>query len=328
MTKALTIDQFKERSNNIHNFKYDYSDVNYKSYYEKVKIKCTDCETIFYQKPADHLHGNGCKFCGIKRRTNVKTFSTEQFIEKAIEIHGDKFNYDKVVYTNSQTKVIITCKQHGDFYMKPNNHLRGKGCRFCKIDKLKLLNTYSNSEFIEKAKAVHGDRYIYDKTKYIDCFTPVTITCKIHGDWEEIPYRHLGHKYCPRCHISVGEDVISQILEKHNIKFITQYKIPGNNYRFRYDFYLPDYNLLIEFHGEQHFKMVKHFGGEKRYQERIKNDIFKKELAELARIPIIYFTHKHLKIPREDFEILILKRMELFKPRVANLALRQSSVSM
>jgi len=92
-------------------------------------------------------------------------------------------------------------------------------------------------------------------------------------------------------------------------------KIHGSkyDYRFRYDFYLPEYNLLIEFQGGQHFKPIEYFGGLKAFKLSKERDIFKKELAKLYGIKLIYFTYKHLRMSEEEFEkfiIMIINKMK------------------
>ena len=100
-------------------------------------------------------------------------------------------------------------------------------------------------------------------------------------------------------------------LDKDSIKYIREYKIPGTNYRFEYDFYLPNHNLLIEFHGEQHYQFNNFFHRTlEDFSNQKKRDIFKKELASLARIPLIEFNYKHLKFMKvEQLEIMILKNI-------------------
>ena len=123
----------------------------------------------------------------------AKRLTTEEFIQKAQEVHGT-YEYDKVVYVNSSTKVIITCQKHGDFEQTPNNHLAGQGCQICS-GKAK-----SNTEdFVQKAKKVHGTKYGYDKVVYKTNKTKVIITCQKHGNFEQTPNSHLKGAGCPTC---------------------------------------------------------------------------------------------------------------------------------
>jgi hypothetical protein len=105
-------------------------------------------------------------------------YTTESFIQKAIEIYEDKYNYSKVNYINSKTKIIIICKIHNAFEQVPSDHLRGNGCRKCKIAKGKS-NTNS---FIERSIKTHGNKYDYSKANYIKSNEKIMIICHYHGE--------------------------------------------------------------------------------------------------------------------------------------------------
>jgi len=187
--------------------------------------------------------------------------TTQEFITKAENIHGDKFNYDKVDYKTARLPVIITCPIHGDFIQRPNDHLAGKGCAKC--GKRQKSTT---QEFIDKSKKVHGDNYGYDKVDYKNSQLPVIITCPTHGDFTQRPNDHLQGKGCSKCSESKGEKSINEVLTKYNISYIPNSKFKdciglpdkkGYCYELKYDFYIPDENMIIEFDGEQHFKPIR-----------------------------------------------------------------------
>ena len=115
----------------------------------------------------------------------------EKFIEKANNKHGDKYDYSKVEYKNAHTKVCIICKEHGEFWQTPSNHLAGHGCQKCKTDKVINHNKLSTEIFIEKCKKLHGDKYDYSKVNYINNYTKVCIICPKHGEFWQIPSDHL-----------------------------------------------------------------------------------------------------------------------------------------
>jgi very-short-patch-repair endonuclease len=154
-----------------------------------------------------------------------KKLSQEKFIERAKQIHEDKYDYSKVEYINIKTKVCIICPEHGEFWQTPNKHLAGQGCKECgkKITKKKL----ANEEFIEKAKKIHGDKYDYSKTKYVDAKTKVCIICPEHGEFFISPHNHLCGKKCIKCatiersnkHRNKQEDVIDKAKIVHNNKY-------------------------------------------------------------------------------------------------------------
>ena len=186
--RRLTTGEFIKKAIKIHGDKYDYSKVNYKNADSKIKIICKK-HGEFLQTPHSHLYGNGCIKCG-----GSKKLTTEEFIERAKEIHGDRYDYSKVNYINNSTKVCIICTEHGEFLQIPNHHLRGHGCPGCGgSEKL------TTKEFIEKAKEVHGEKYDYSKVDYKDSKTKITIICKKHGEFLQIPYHHLNGRGCLKC---------------------------------------------------------------------------------------------------------------------------------
>lgn len=124
-----------------------------------------------------------------------KKLTTEEFIAKAKAIHGDKYDYSSSNYENSMTKLIIICKEHGEFLVTPNGHLSQKhGCRVCARNK--PMNTV---EFISRAIGIHGDLYDYSDVKYSGSHNVVKIICKKHGAFEQVAYSHLAGRGCKKC---------------------------------------------------------------------------------------------------------------------------------
>lgn len=166
----------------------------------------------------------------------MKRLTKEEFIERARAQHGDKYIYDKAVYINNQTKVIITCPKHGDFLQTPCNHIKGRGCPACGREKISRLRSFTLDDFIKKARGIHGLTYDYSKVTFIDTQTKVIITCPIHGDFEQRPNDHTtGGCGCPTCgHVTRGRnslystsDFIRKSTKVHNGKYSyhrTRYK--------------------------------------------------------------------------------------------------------
>ncbi|MEE3416938.1 MAG: hypothetical protein VZR53_16420, partial [Prevotella sp.] len=148
-----TTDIFIEKAREIHADKYDYSKVNYVNNSMKVTIICPE-HGEFEQTPANHLCGKGCLLCGRKQTINKRSSNTENFIIKAKEIHGDKYDYSKVNYVNNSTKVTIICPEHGEFEQTPASHLRGSGCPKCAIIQNADRCRMTTEEFINKAKEI------------------------------------------------------------------------------------------------------------------------------------------------------------------------------
>ena len=126
MPKRKTKDEFIKDAIEIHNDKYDYSKVEYVNNRTKVCIICPK-HGEFWMKPNSHLSGQGCPKC-----SGVAKLTTEEFVERAKQIHGDKYDYSKVNYVNARTKVCIICPEHGEFWVIPNDMLhKNVGCRKC-----------------------------------------------------------------------------------------------------------------------------------------------------------------------------------------------------
>ena len=185
--KRLTQQEFIEKARLVHNDKYDYSKVEYKNNRTKICIICPE-HGEFWQLPASHLRGIGCNKCG-----GTGKLTTAEFIEKAKQVHGDKYDYSKTEYIDSHTKVSIICPEHGEFFQTPNNHLNGNACPKCSRPNFGI----GTKEWIEKAKQVHGDDYDYSKTIYVDSTTKVCIICPEHGEFWQRPVDHLHNQGCP-----------------------------------------------------------------------------------------------------------------------------------
>ena len=223
--KKITTEEFIEQARKIHGDKYDYSKVKYMSSRSKVCIVCP-IHGEFWQIPYSHLRGIGCPSCG-----GTKKMTTEGFIEKARKVHGDKYDYSKVEYVNSQTKVCIICPIHGEFWQNPNNHINLKqSCYKCKG------LVHDLEDFIKKARKVHGNKYDYSKVEYKGAKGRVCIICPKHGEFMQTSNDHLNGNGCQKCaceHVwdSRGrittENFVSKAKEVHGDKYDyskTEYK--------------------------------------------------------------------------------------------------------
>lgn len=130
----------------------------------------------------------------------AKLLSREEFITKCTSTHGDKYDYSKLIYINSRTKVEIICKIHGSKWVSPDHHSSGKGCLDCGNNSAKAKTTYTNEKFIIQAKEVHGDRYDYSKVEYVNSQNKVIIICTRHGEFLIKPNKHIHSKRgCEKC---------------------------------------------------------------------------------------------------------------------------------
>ena len=149
MSKKKSNNEFIREVQLIHHNRYDYSKVKYINNKSKVCIICPD-HGEFWQIPSDHLNGKGCPQCAGNVRYNKDTF-----VEKAKNIHNDRYDYSKVQYVNAHTKICIICTEHGEFWQTPNNHLNGNGCPLCKNRKIGDVLRDTVEGFIEKSNELN-----------------------------------------------------------------------------------------------------------------------------------------------------------------------------
>ena len=286
--KKLTREEFIIKARIVHGWKYDYSKVEYKNNSTKICIICPE-HGEFWQTPNHHLQGDGCKYCSHQSFP----LTTEEFIEKARKVHGDKYDYSKVEYKNNKTPVTIICQKHGEFKIRPDNHLHNHGCKKCKDENIHIRCNKGVIKFIEDAKKVHGDRYDYSKVDYIDNKTKVCIICPKHGEFWQTPIAHRNQRCnCQQCSETNLEEDVFIFLKNNNIKF--EYRKKDFNWlknerNLETDFYLPDYNIAIECQGSQHFEPNEFFGGEKVFKKQLKNDLLKKKLCNENGVKLLCY---------------------------------------
>ena len=144
----------------------------------------------------------------------MPTLTTEQFIERAKKVHGDKYDYSKVVYINNHTKVEIICFDHGSFFQKPNGHLSKNGCLLCANKNKGNYRRNTLQNFVETANLIHNNKYIYDKVHYTNNSTKVEIICPIHGSFFQKPNHHISSKRgCYKC-VNKTETLCRDAFEK------------------------------------------------------------------------------------------------------------------
>ena len=297
-SKFSNTNTFIEKARKIHGNKYDYSKVEYIDSKTKVCIICPE-HGEFWQTPNKHLCGNGCQKCARETLWDKRgRISTKAFIEKAIKIHGNKYNYSKVEYKGAKTNVCIICPEHGEFWQTPTSHLNGSGCWKCGIERMSNIHRYTTEKFIEKAKQVHGGKYDYSKVEYINNHTKVCIICPKHGEFWQTPNNHINGLGCSQCgkeNKSIFEEIVFEELKKLNVKIDRQKTFDWLKYRSNLflDFYLPDYNAAVEVQGEQHYEPIDFFGGEETFIQQQKRDKKKFKLCEKHGIKMFYVRNRN-----------------------------------
>lgn len=300
MPKKLTTEEFFRRARLVHGDKYDYSKVEYKNNSTKVCIICP-IHGEFWQTPHEHLNGCGCQECGKITQRTRKTFTQEEFIRRSRLIHGDKYDYSKVIYKKANIKVCIICPIHGEFWQTPVSHMLGHGCSKCGAEYRGRNNTLSTEDFIQKAIEVHGNKYGYGLVDYKGGKIKVPIICPKHGVFWQIPNSHMMGRGCPLCYKSFGESSIKTWLEQQNITYIQQYRLRdmlqslfGRNL-VRVDFYLPNYNTIIEYNGRQHYIRQPNWHTEEQFEEQQDRDRRLREYCKQHKIRLI-------EIPYTEFD--------------------------
>ena len=219
------LDKFIEEANEKHNNKFldGYSKVKYVNTKTNIIIICPE-HGEFFMTPHQHLLSpTGCTTCSGKYKKN-----REEFIEEAIKIHGDRYEYSKVEYINSHTNVIIFCKKHNkEFIQTPSLHLMGGKCKTCADEDGSEKRRYTKDEFIHKAKEQNPKNLDdYSLINFINCSTPIIIKCIIHGLYEILPYSHMNGHRCSKC----GKDNMALLCKLSLEEFIYRSNEKHNNF--------------------------------------------------------------------------------------------------
>lgn len=217
---------FITKAKTKHGNKYDYSFVEYTSSSNKVKIVCPE-HGVFEQTPAMHLFGSGCPKCAREYTRNALSDTLENFLTKARKVHGNKYDYSGVAYTNNRTKVRIACPEHGVFEQAPDKHLFGQGCPKCGLDVSASKRRVEWDVYRNKLLAVHNGKYDYSLVEYFGSQIKIRIVCPRHGVFEQTPSNHLQGQGCPQCAIErlsielrdTLEDFIVKSREAHGDKY-------------------------------------------------------------------------------------------------------------
>ena len=238
MSVQKTQKQYIEDVIKVHGNKYDLSKINYTKSINKIEVVCYK-HGSWFPVAGKFLCGSQCPKCAIN-----KGYNTENWIEKAKEIHGDKYDYSKVYYIDQKTKVIIICFIHGEFKQNPHNHINGCGCKKCSSEKFSKQKRRTTEEFINLSKEIHGDKYDYSKVNYKNIRTKIKIICKKHGIFNIRPDAHLkGDGGCRKC--SVEKDIQRKLPTLNDFIKKSEY-IHNNKY---------DYSEVVYTHSQTKVKL-------------------------------------------------------------------------
>jgi len=273
-TRTYTQKEFFDQIDKEHLEKYFYEKTVYSGSQQKLKLNCK-IHGEFEILPQQFQKGGGCNIC-----QNSKKYTTQEFINKANQVHNNKFDYSLVEYNNSNEKIKVICPIHGVFTVKPSSHIQGSDCFKCKVKNQFL----TNEDFTNRSQLVHKDKYDYSITDYLGIRNKIKIICNKHGEFETWPQIHMNGSNCPQCAIESNQyssqyelEIINFIKEKlPNINIIQCYRLDNKEI----DIYLPDYNLGIEFNG---LYWHSHIYKENSYH-KVKSDFFEKNNIQIFHI--------------------------------------------
>lgn len=251
--------------------------------------RCKIHDVEWYIRPNDTLHGKSCKLCKGDKIKNKKRMSNDEYT-KRLSIANPNVEIIEQ-YINANTPVMHRCNIHNiEWAIRPADALKGNGCKKCHLERFSDSKSKTHEKYVRELELQNINVEvvgIYTKAK-----TPIAHKCKVCGNqWDTIPDNILQGSGCPICNISHGEKEILSYLSKRDVKFIPQHTFNDckNKKLLPFDFYLPEYNLCIEYDGIQHYEPVKYFGGidklqKYQYNDSIKNCYCSSHKIDLLRI--------------------------------------------
>ena len=332
----MTFEKFKELANKKHYNLFEYSDFSTK----KVNVKCKE-HGIFDINPYSHLRGVGCRKCSNEKnyknfksiekdnlgngilicKNNHKTLKSWKHINEntecreCLKIKKEKIRNEKILnkfskkYPNfefiSLEKNIIKfkCKDHGIIYKNINGRWLNGPCLECNP----VNKKYSTEYFINESTKIFKDKYLYSKTKCNNCIDPVIISCKIHGNFKQIPYLHLMGHGCPVCATLKNLSLRKSKPELEIQKIIPESILNTREiiYPYELDVYSKKYNFAVEYNG-----LLWHSEGNTfPVKKNMKNyHLRKTELCEEKGIQLFHiFDNEWLDTVKKQIWISILK---------------------
>lgn len=242
------------------------------------------CGTVFHSSVmlVTAYKGN-CPEClsERKRLSNPRTKSTKDYIDEVKCLVGDEYAVSGT-YVNWKTKMCFVHKKCGNtFLMEANSFLQGRRCPKCQHIAGMIKHRKSDSEFKSDIAKKYGNEYTV-----LGHYTKNNVKVKVRhnkcgNEWGVLPANLLYGFGCPACSLSHGEQMIRRFLVKRHITFEPQKKFEGlvDTSNLSYDFFLPEYGVLIEYQGIQHYKPVEWFGGDKAFSKQVNHDLLKKKYA-------------------------------------------------
>lgn len=243
LKRTLTPEQYILLCKDVHKDKYQYTNTKFISARHKVTITCPK-HGSFKINPYSHLNGIGCKLCKLQSKYNQ---DQKTFIEKAVYKYGNRYDYSNVVFNGINEHIKVKCNLHGEFLISPYGHLKGSGgCKYCYGN-----HTKTSSNFIKDATNVHGTKYDYSASIYVNAHTKIIIACKIHGTFRQTPNNHLNGSGCTKCTKNISK-METKWLDSLNIPIEYRQKTlqTKSGKYYKVDAYDPTTNIVYEFFGD------------------------------------------------------------------------------
>lgn len=269
----------------------------YKKSNQKILVRCNVCNHEWQVAPASLLQGTGCPCCADKNRNRNTRKTHEQFVKELKAINPNIEVLSK--YQRNNIKISLRCKIcNHEWKASPDKLLIGRGCPICARLKIHNDRSWTQEQFEKELFKINPQIKVLGQ--YYNARTKILVKCLNCGhEWETTPYPLLKKGVgCPSCVSSKGEMRIKKFLDRHNIHNISSKSFSDCVHirALKFDFYLPEYNMCIEYDGKQHFQPVEYFGGMKNFQEsqirdQIKNEYCKTNNIILLRIPYTEFNN-------------------------------------
>ena len=285
MSRKLTYQEVKEY---IESFGYELLSKEYIDSKTKLQLQCSKGH-VFEIRYNDFKKGVRCKMCS----SNYHPKFTYEYVKEYIE--NERYKLLSKEYKNANTDILVECPKGHIFKTRFGRFKNGARCQKCHLMNNNLSTTHT-CEYIEKQLSLKGYKLL--STEYVNAHSRILIECP-EGHKFETKYNSFQQGCrCPHCNESKGERETSQILHELNIKYIKQYRFEDCKFKYTlpFDFYLPDYNICIEYDGELHYEISKHHGGldkfiDTKIRDTVKNEYCKNNNIKLIRIPYWEFSN-------------------------------------
>lgn len=295
MTRKRTNDEFLEDVYKLVGSEYTFLD-KYINNRTNIRVRHNKCGLVYSTRPYSFLNkGARCPKCGKVAMARKLSLTTTQFTKRVFETYGTEY---KVLgtYTNSKTKIKVRhniCNK--DIMIIPENLLAGHGCNVCAQKIRDSKRKMTNDEFTKKVESLVGKEYTFLKPYGKNAHIPIPVRHNICGNIYEVrPYNFIyNNRRCPYCNRSNGELFIKEYLVKHSIGYEAQkiFSDCKDKRSLSYDFYVPEFNTLIEYQGVQHYQPIEFFGKDY-FEIQKKHDSIKRNYAEEHKINLLEISYR------------------------------------